>query len=199
MCNRNGQWIKSLKFWILNLALIFITYVVIGKSLMYFECELPVSCLIPLYHTEFIVESYAVKLLEMWLQALLAPKPLCFPLGCRMYVGINLCIKLILMRLSSDTSTLVLFNHTGVWSPTHSIKLNYWHWVVLKQSAALIAGHQRSPSGWCLKGPNSLITFRGRSLKTGCLMGRRVTGCKKSTSSTFWFQLIWGLHTCGQL
>ena len=70
-----------------------------------------------------------------------SPKASVLSTGLQSVCG-SLCIKLILMKLSSDTSTLlVLLNQTWVWLPTHSIKPIYWYWVVLKQSAALIAGY----------------------------------------------------------
>ena len=72
-----------------------------------------------------------------------SPKASVLSTGLKSVCGSLLCLKLILMRLSSDTSTLLILpSQTWVWLPTNSIKPIYWYWVVLKQSAALIAGYQ---------------------------------------------------------
>ena len=62
-----------------------------------------------------------------------------------------------------------------------------------------------------LKSPNSLKAFRERFFKTGwrrgCGMCDQLTDSlligwwwrnRESTSTTFWFQLVWGLCACGQ-
>ena len=46
----------------------------------------------------------------------------------------------------------------------------YWHWVVVKKSAAFVAGHPawrqaRRTGSSCSKDPNSLMAFRGGFLK----------------------------------
>ena len=52
----------------------------------------------------------------------------------------------------------------------------YWHWVVMKGSAAFTARYQaRSPGSWCLTGLNFLKDFRVRFSKIG--WGRGVVGC----------------------
>ena len=60
----------------------------------------------------------------------------------------------------------LLLNQTYVCLPVPS-KGNLLTWVVVKQSAKFIAGHQaRSPGSWFSKAPNSLTVFRERLLKT---------------------------------
>ena len=74
----------------------------------------------------------------------------------------------------SQGGVTLLQNQTWVHSPLRS-KVNYWHWVVVKQSTAFIAGHQARRTGSsCSKDPKSLMAFREGVLKA--VWGRGLRG-----------------------
>ena len=94
-----------------------------------------------------------------------------------------------------------------------AVKPIYWHWVLVKESAAFTEGHQaRRPGQLVLKRPKFPEGFQGKVFKDRVREGGLGVcdplmdilligwwwGNQESRSSNFGFQPVWGLRACEQ-
>ena len=83
----------------------------------------------------------------------------------------------------------------------HPVKPVCWHGVVVKASTVFISEPSKEYGQLMLKGPKLPEGFQGRDFKGQMRKRSRSAWPAHGAGgvvTTFWFQLVWGFHACGQ-